>query len=37
MNWTEYVLTLLGVASVSWLIGKLAYWFIYERKNNERE
>lgn len=36
-EWIDYVLMFLAVVSVSYLIGKFSYWFIYERKGKDNE
>ena len=37
MKVVEYIINFLTVVSISWLIGQIAYWFIYERKNKDNE
>jgi len=37
MKVVEYIINFLTVVSVSWLVGQIAYWFIYERKNKDNE
>jgi len=37
MKVVEYIINFLTVVSVSWLIGQIAYWFIYERKGRDDE
>ena len=36
-EWIDYFLMLISVVSVSYLIGKFAHWFIYERKGKDNE
>jgi len=37
MKVVEYIINFLTVVSISWLVGQIAYWFIYERKGKDNE